>query len=594
MPIQAPSNFGATDPGAELASIERQRRYADILRQQSLQPLDTNQMAGGWVIPTSPFAGAAKALNAYAANRKEKGADERQQALANALRSDRTQALTEAQQLAEGTPGHADIPAPSDALGGGPGAPAEAPKGPDYAAAIRRLAQSQDPTLQAAGTQGMLTQMQQSAAQAEMARIMGQSAPRPGMPGTPLPQAQGASQPPAGQPLPQAQGMPAGAPATGPQPLPQIPPQGAGRPPVGAPPIPQGAGPVAPQAGGTGSPSPAQIQQMLLSPNPQVQAMAKSMMATMKPEGGVQYDQQGNAYTLNALGQKQALPGVREHISANTQATLDQAEKHFNSLSPYQQAKLKNEAARLGISRQELSLRQNAEKVPAGYRTSSTEPGKLEFIPGGPADPNTKEGKLGNRESVYLSRVMNASNEVAKDLENVVRLPLTSSTGIFGGRQQGGSLLSAGKESLTNAMTSQEVQSYNTLASGFQRNLASIEAAGLAPSGTLSHQMDAVMFKQGDTNMTKLQKLAQTRQIVEAGLETALANPRVPDAQRTEIKRVIDNVRKSVPFNNGDILKLTQAQQIDPAATLNTVLGKGGGKSSIQNQADAILSGGKP
>ncbi|MBF9666383.1 hypothetical protein IAI38_11655, partial [Streptococcus pseudopneumoniae] len=85
-------------------------------------------------------------------------------------------------------------------------------------------------------------------------------------------------------------------------------------------------------------------------------------------------------------------------------------------------------------------------------------------------------------------------------------------------------ILDATKEVLANKLTSQEVQSYNVMSTGFQRALASIEAAGLMPTGQLTHQMDAVIFKEGDTNFTKLQKLAQTRQIVEEGLETALSN----------------------------------------------------------------------
>jgi hypothetical protein len=363
-------------------------------------------------------------------------------------------------------------------------------------------------------------------------------------------------------------------PPLGMQPVPQ-----AGPAPQGTPqgvPVPQ-AGPQAPQGvpvpQAPQGPTPAQIQQMLLSPNPQVQTMGKQLMATMKPEGGLHYDAQGRGFTLNALGQPVPVAGAAEHVSKETQAKLDQAQKHFEGVSG--NARLSADTARRGQNMVDARTG-NLEKVPSGYRHSTTEPGKLEFIPGGPADPNTKEGKLGNRESVYLSRVMTSANEVAKDLENVVRLPLSSSTGMFGGRTQGGSLFSAGKEALTNSMTSQEVQTYNTMATGFQRNLASIEASGLAPPGGLSHQMDAVMFKEGDTNLTKLQKLAQIRQIAVAGMETAMANPRVPEQQRKHMEDVVAQIKKAVPFTNKDILDLQQAQQKDPSATLGSILGKGG------------------
>ena len=218
--------------------------------------------------------------------------------------------------------------------------------------------------------------------------------------------------------------------------------------------------------------------------------------------------------------------------------------------------------------------------APSGYRRSKD--GNLEFIPGGPADPDKKTGSLGNRESVFISRVMLSANEAAKDLSNVVRLPTTASRGVFGGRQQGPSLFDAGQETLANKMTTQEVQSYNTLSAGFQRSLAAIESAGLAPSGTLSHQMDAVIFKEGDTNFTKLQKLAQTRQIVEAGLETTMSNPKLAKAQRDHIEEVLTSIRKSVPFTQGELITLQERQQINPNTTLADVMKATQGKSKYQ------------
>ena len=228
----------------------------------------------------------------------------------------------------------------------------------------------------------------------------------------------------------------------------------------------------------------------------------------------------------------------------------------------------------------------------AGYRPKpGSTTGELEFIPGGPADPN-KVFPLGNRESVFINRIGIASNETAKDLKNIVRIPLTTNRGVFGGRQQGGSLFDAGKESLTNAMTTQDVQSYNTLASGLQRNLAAIEAAGLAPSGTLTHQMDAVIFKNGDTNYTKLQKLAQIKQIANAGIETTLSNPRLPEKQVKHFEGILNEINQAVPFDNGDLITLQQAHQTNPNVTINDIVKlkqKNAPQNDNRSAADAIL-----
>lgn len=50
---------------AENRRIQKQQQMAEAMMQQSMRPFE-NQTAGGYVIPISPFAGAAKLLNAYA------------------------------------------------------------------------------------------------------------------------------------------------------------------------------------------------------------------------------------------------------------------------------------------------------------------------------------------------------------------------------------------------------------------------------------------------------------------------------------------------------------------------------------------------
>ncbi len=199
---------------------------------------------------------------------------------------------------------------------------------------------------------------------------------------------------------------------------------------------------------------------------------------------------------------------------------------------------------------------------------------------------------LGSREAVFTNRILIAANETAKDLSNIVRLPIKSDTGVFGGRKQGPSLLDAGKEALTQAMTSQEVQSYNTRSAGLQRSLAAIEAAGLAPTNTLSHQMEAVQFRAGDSQQTRLEKLAQTRQMVEAGLETTLSNPKLGDEQRAHINSIIESIRKAIPFTIEDVDKLGVLQDRNPKATLNDVMKSHGlGKPKAAAPAAAGAAG---
>lgn len=183
----------------------------------------------------------------------------------------------------------------------------------------------------------------------------------------------------------------------------------------------------------------------------------------------------------------------------------------------------------------------------------------------------------GGRESMMINRVIVSANEAAKDISNVVRLPLTATRGFFGGRGQGEGIFNAGKETLANAMTTQEVQSYNVRASGLIRSLATIETSGLAPPGSFSKSLETVLAKEGDKNITKLEKLAQTRQIVDAGIESALTNPRIAEEQKKHLRDVQASIAKSVPFTIADIDKLRESQAINPKITLKDVIKLTGG-----------------
>ena len=183
-------------------------------------------------------------------------------------------------------------------------------------------------------------------------------------------------------------------------------------------------------------------------------------------------------------------------------------------------------------------------------------------------------GTMGSIESRFTQRVLLSANEALKDLQNVAQLPISVSSGVFGGRTQGPGLLDATKEVLANTMTREDTQLYNTMSTGFQRSLAAIEAAGLMPTGSLTHQMDAVIFKEGDTNLTKLSKLAQVRQIVDAGLEVMESNPRLSDSEKSQATKIRNGLEKAVPFTQSDVTKWMVRSQKNPAVTMADVMGK--------------------
>ena len=77
------------------AAIERRRKMADALREQSASPLES-QMAGGYVVPISPLQGAAKLAQALASSKSERDAEAQEKSLNEEIRSKRSSALASA------------------------------------------------------------------------------------------------------------------------------------------------------------------------------------------------------------------------------------------------------------------------------------------------------------------------------------------------------------------------------------------------------------------------------------------------------------------------------------------------------------------
>lgn len=207
-----------------------------------------------------------------------------------------------------------------------------------------------------------------------------------------------------------------------------------------------------------------------------------------------------------------------------------------------------------------------ARGIPAGYERDPNNPGALRPITGGPHDPNATSAGMDSRSSVMFNRVAASANEAVQALKNIAELPVTTSSGWFGSAQPGHSLMESVKGVLAQKVTSQEAQDYKTMIAGVSRSLSTIETAGLAPNGSITHSMDSITLNEGDSQLTKMRKLAETRQIIEKGLEPNLANPKLAPAQRDLITKIIGDVQQAIPFTQHDITQLQQSK--NPNATL--------------------------
>lgn len=145
-------NFNIANPyQQQQEELARRQKMAEILQQQSFQPMERNSYAG-IEAPISPYAGLAKMLQAYTGAKGQRDVAAERAALADEARNRSSMEGREFIGALKGTP---EIPMPAEEQGGGPGRPAQ---GPDMARALEMSMNSVNPMVQSAGG-AMLTQM---------------------------------------------------------------------------------------------------------------------------------------------------------------------------------------------------------------------------------------------------------------------------------------------------------------------------------------------------------------------------------------------------------------------------------------------------
>lgn len=160
--MPAIQNVSTTAPGdyqTQLAQIERERRMAEAMQAQAMQPIEAQQ-TGRMAVPISPLQGAGKIAQSLAANYRQSQIDEKEKGLRGDMTRDRSDTIARALAAAQGTPGQsAETMETGGAFNPEQNRPAVAATAADPQRAYSVLAGSQDPALQQAGLAGALAGM---------------------------------------------------------------------------------------------------------------------------------------------------------------------------------------------------------------------------------------------------------------------------------------------------------------------------------------------------------------------------------------------------------------------------------------------------
>ena len=89
----------------EQQQLRRRQSMADALMEQAMRPIQGNQMAGGYVVPISPFQGLAQMANTYVAGKKQREAEEGMKGLGARYQQGLADAVQQYGRAKAGTPG---------------------------------------------------------------------------------------------------------------------------------------------------------------------------------------------------------------------------------------------------------------------------------------------------------------------------------------------------------------------------------------------------------------------------------------------------------------------------------------------------------
>ena len=171
------------------------------------------------------------------------------------------------------------------------------------------------------------------------------------------------------------------------------------------------------------------------------------------------------------------------------------------------------------------------------------------------------EGAKATQQRFIVQRSINSLGGVASAVEAIKELPAGTTIGVLSNLQTKDGLVNYLRNTVGRKVSSNEAEMMNTLFTGIGRNLAAIEASGVATGLTvLANQMQSGTYIQEgiDTPEKVAIKLADIRRIATENIRPAIeAGLMAPDQARTA-QELVDRIEKAIPFTVVDVIQASR------------------------------------
>jgi hypothetical protein len=140
-------------------------------------------------------------------------------------------------------------------------------------------------------------------------------------------------------------------------------------------------------------------------------------------------------------------------------------------------------------------------------------------------------------------------------------------------------------------MSSDQEKFMNTYLAGIGRNLATLEASGLATGlVNLSNSLQSGVYINAEEGaLSTANKLADIRRIAESAIQPVIEAGRIAPEQKVTAQKILDKLREAVPFTTDDVADALMEKERGRAAK-----GKKPAPVSIGEQSRSIATGRTP
>ena len=153
-------------------------------------------------------------------------------------------------------------------------------------------------------------------------------------------------------------------------------------------------------------------------------------------------------------------------------------------------------------------------------------------------------------------QMIGAVADLGRSQKMINALPITVTSGLFGGMRSKTGFFDAPLNVGANAMTSEVTRMYNIASSNIGQALAIIESGGYKPNQTqINSYQEKLRWLPTDTIGTKLFSMADAKAQAVARSDVVLSNPAIPKEQKDLLRSLIKKMEDVVPFEPEDVIE---------------------------------------